>query len=281
MFISLVVATVGRTAELGRLLGSLVQQTHKDFEVIVIDQNPDDRLVVTLKMYSKELDVTYRKEPHRGVSRARNIGASLAQGEILAFPDDDCWYEPQLLDRVRSFFKDAPEYAGLTGRVVDERGTPSTGRWDIDAGDINKFNEWTRSAEATLFLRQTTFERVGGFDSNLGPGSGTPWGACEGDDLILRVLSFGHRIYYDPALNIYHKNTRALNETASLLKAHAYARGMGRVMRMHKYPLWFVGYYCMRSLGGALHAHLTGDQTRARYFLSTFKGRIAGWLSKH
>jgi len=42
--VSFIVATAGRTGELYRLLDSLAAQTHQDIEVVVVDQNPDDRL---------------------------------------------------------------------------------------------------------------------------------------------------------------------------------------------------------------------------------------------
>jgi glycosyltransferase involved in cell wall biosynthesis len=48
MRFSLIVATIGRTAELRSLFESPAVQTHRDFEVIVVDQNPDDRVVQTL-----------------------------------------------------------------------------------------------------------------------------------------------------------------------------------------------------------------------------------------
>ena len=47
--ISLIVATKDRVAELGRLLGSLENQVYREFEVIIVDQNPDDRLEAVLR----------------------------------------------------------------------------------------------------------------------------------------------------------------------------------------------------------------------------------------
>ncbi len=280
MHVSLVVATVERVMELDRLLASLADQTYREFDVVVVDQNPDDRLAAVLERYSGAFSITYHRAESRGVSRARNLGEIVAKGDIISFPDDDCWYAPDLLWQVVSFFSDSGQYDGLTGRVVDETGTPSVGCWDKQAGEISRFNEWRRSAESVIFLRRRAFISAGGFDKHLGPGAGTPWGACEGDDLILRALNTGSRIYYDPTLQVFHPATRQLSDPASLQKAYAYSRGMGRVMRLHNYPFWFVSYYCLRSLGGAVAALLKGDRSGAKYYLITLKGRISGWIGK-
>lgn len=100
--ISLVVATINRTVELERFLASLDTQTYRNFEVIVIDQNPDDRLVPVLCRHAG-LAISHLRSG-RGLSKARNVGLRATKGEIIAIPDDDCWYPPQLLSTVAAWF---------------------------------------------------------------------------------------------------------------------------------------------------------------------------------
>src|ERR1700749_1024458 len=105
--ISLIVASLHRTAELERLLASLETQSFRDFEVIVIDQNPDQRLADVLGKHPV-LNLSHLRCPP-GASRARNMGIKAAQGEIIGFPDDDCWYSTDLLQTVSKWFASHPE----------------------------------------------------------------------------------------------------------------------------------------------------------------------------
>src|SRR5271166_3162469 len=109
--VSLIVATVNRVAELDRLLTSLDRQTYKEFEVIVVDQNPNDRLVPLLAKHPRLSIKHLRCE--RGLSRARNAGLQVAKGEIVAIPDDDCWYPDRLLESVTAWFASHPEFGIL------------------------------------------------------------------------------------------------------------------------------------------------------------------------
>lgn len=98
---SLVLATVGRTHEVERLLCSLDRQEGATFELIVIDQNIDGRPVPYLEPRKTKYPIVHvRSQP--GLSRARNLGLRHVSGSIVAFPDDDCWYPDGLLRRVWS-----------------------------------------------------------------------------------------------------------------------------------------------------------------------------------
>ncbi len=90
---SLIVATIARTDELRRLLVSLTQQEFSDYEVILVDQNEDDRIQNVIVEFTDRLTLIRISSP-KGASRARNSGLPKASGEIIAFPDDDCWYSP-------------------------------------------------------------------------------------------------------------------------------------------------------------------------------------------
>ena len=98
--ISLVVATYGRGKELQPLMTSLAMQTDRRFEVIVVDQNADDRIDSVLEVArGSGLTVHHLHLDTPGLSSARNLGTALARGCIVAYPDDDCWYEPLTLAR--------------------------------------------------------------------------------------------------------------------------------------------------------------------------------------
>ena len=119
MRFSLILATVGRTEELERFLDSLLVQTHRDFEVVVVDQNKDERLLSVLEPYTEKLRLEHLRPGSRGASRARNEGLERASGELFAFPDDDCWYPPDLLARADEVLRVRPDLDGLTGCSVD------------------------------------------------------------------------------------------------------------------------------------------------------------------
>src|ERR1700724_1806988 len=126
---SLVVATLGRTEELGRLFASILDQGLTDIEVIVVDQNPDDRLCPYIENLSKSVACKHIHETGHGVSWARNRGLEAAAGEFVAFPDDDCSYSPGLLRGVADWLRAHPSYGLLAGGSVDDMGTPSGNRW--------------------------------------------------------------------------------------------------------------------------------------------------------
>jgi glycosyltransferase involved in cell wall biosynthesis len=201
MRFSLVLGTVGRTGQVQRFLASLAAQTYRSFELIIVDQNPDDRVVEVARPWQDRLPIRHlRSNP--GLSRARNVGLRYVNGDVVAFPDDDCWYPPDLLDRVARILTAHPESAGLTGRSVDETGRPSMGRWATRAGPLTRFNIWHRGISITIFLRRTVIDRVGGFDEALG--AGAPWGGAEELDYLLRALKAGFGLTYHPDVTVCH-----------------------------------------------------------------------------
>ncbi|HEY4074281.1 MAG TPA: glycosyltransferase family A protein [Herbaspirillum sp.] len=118
MKFSLVLATVGRSEEVARFLASLDAQDYRNFELIVIDQNDDERLAPLLKVYRERFRFLHVRSA-RGLSRARNVGLRLAGGDVIAFPDDDCWYPLGLLQKVASELNGNPDIDGITGRFTD------------------------------------------------------------------------------------------------------------------------------------------------------------------
>jgi len=276
MRFSLILATVGRVEEPKSFLASLDSQTYRDFELIVVDQNPGDRLEAILQPYRKSFSILHLRSA-KGLSRARNVGLKYISGDIVAFPDDDCWYPPDLLRRVFRFFQEHPDTDGLTGCSVDESGELSNGRWDTSVGVLDRFNVWRRGISFSIFLKTQVVREIANFDETLGAGARTRWGSGEETDYLLRALKAGFRLYYDPSFAVYHPRSMERYDESDLKKALRYGCGMGRVLRKHRYPLWFVAYYWLRPLGGAILALGKGNIGKARYYWATLKGRFFGW----
>ncbi|MFN2119332.1 MAG: glycosyltransferase family 2 protein, partial [Anaerolineales bacterium] len=115
MLVSLVLGTKGRTAELSRFLDSVAVQTHAPLEVILVDQNADDRLRPILAAFPQMPLTRLMCEP--GLSRARNMGLAVAKGDVVGFPDDDCWYPPDSLEKVVNCLAEEAAWLGLAGRT--------------------------------------------------------------------------------------------------------------------------------------------------------------------
>ena len=261
----LVVTTVGRVGELSRFLDSLVAQSHKGLRVIVVDQNPDDRLNDALD--GVRLDVL-RLRSRPGLSRARNAALDHLTADVVAFPDDDCVYPEGLLRRVAERLEASPELDGLTGRVADAGGR-SSASWEPDRAILTRANLWNRANSATVFLRRELVERVGRFDEQLGLGSGTPWHSGEEIDYLLRALAAGARIEYDPSLVVEHP---LVPDDASIGRRDGAT--VGYVLRKHRYPLKTRGRMLVRPLGGIALSLARADLDRARYHAATFRGRL-------
>ena len=272
---SLILCTLGRTQEPERFLESLAAQTYRRFELIVVDQNDDDRVAGVLARVRLDRPVLHlRTRP--GLSHARNQALPRVRGEIVAFPDDDCWYAPGLLDQVRQVFGTDSALDGITGMAVDRQGRPSTSRWSRRPGPLTKYNCWWRAVSFTLFIRQRVVQRVGGFDETLGVGAQSPWGSSEEMDYILRALDAGCRIVYCPSLVVGHAHPVDRLDDKAIARAYRYGMGVGRVLRMRRLPMWFCLFMAARPAAGVPLSLLRGHRDDARYHWASLRGRVRG-----
>ena len=251
MTFDLVVATVDRVAELGRFLDSLERQTHRDFRVLVADQNGDDRLHELLERHGS-LRIERLPAP-RGLSRARNVALSHLQADAVAFPDDDCLYPDDLLAHVAARL--APGLDGVTGREP---------WWKTEAAVLTRDNVWNRAISFTVFLRREVVEEVGRFDEQLG----LPSSSGEEIDYLIRAVDAGARIEYDPSIVVEHPRKDA---ELALVGARDGA-SIGYILRKHRYPPSVVARMLLRPAGGVVV-----DPRRASFHLATLRGRLRGY----
>jgi GT2 family glycosyltransferase len=274
-FFSLVVATVGRTAELEKFLESLMKQTFRSFEVIIVDQNPAGTLEPLLAKFADSIPLIHVYSA-LGLSRARNRGLKCVSGFYVGFPDDDCWYEENTLEQAHSVLMRDESLIGVSGMVLDERGDKVMGRWPDTIQAMGKNNVFKTAISFSFFVKAEVSMNIGGFDEELGLGSGTPWGSAEETDFLVRALQHGAMRYLP---DLVFRHPKKLDNPELLLKrSYSYGAGFGRVLQKNQFPLSVVALYLTRPLLGCVLKFIQFDFLTSRFYFSTFRGRLSGWM---
>lgn len=252
--LSLIVPTIGRERDIVRLLDSLCAQTSKDFETIVVDQSKHPNYIdAILAKYDEFLNIKHVVHKERGAAKARNEGVLHATGGILGWPDDDCWYESQVVEKVLELFSSKP-ISVLLGTPLTEDGQLYNRRVPKSDKKVGVQEILNFGIEWSIFVRKDIFLKVTGYDQRIGPGAGTIWAAGESSDLCLQIISHDKNIRYSPAIRIHHPQSRATTSDAAQ-KAYRYAYGMGALCKKNNLSTkdlsqYFWGY--LRALGWAL-----------------------------
>jgi glycosyltransferase involved in cell wall biosynthesis len=180
--VSVIIPTYNRAAWVKEAAGSVLAQTFRDYELLVVDDGSTDATLEALVSLDGPLKVL-RLERRRGVSAARNLGAAAARGDWLAFLDsDDLWLSDKLTRQV-DFLRAHPDLVICqTEEIWIRNGVrvnpPETHR--KAGGDIflQSLQRCSVSPSAVM-LHRRLFEALGGFDETLP--------AAEDYDLWLRV----------------------------------------------------------------------------------------------
>jgi GT2 family glycosyltransferase len=204
--VSVVVAAKGRDQLLYECLEGLARQTlERDrFEVVLVDDlspEPLDRLAERAR---NELGLTVRYTRTTvggGPAPACNLGASLAQAQILAFTDSDCRPHPGWLAAGLAAFTD-PAIGLVAGPCLPKPGQP------LKMTSKRFFHESEHPTYPTMnvFYPRAVFERLGGFDVRLTVRD--PFDravGCSDTDLAWRIIEAGYAKRFVPQAIIYHE----------------------------------------------------------------------------
>jgi GT2 family glycosyltransferase len=291
----LILATLGRRDELRNFLESLKNQTYKNFELIIVDQNETNLIEGLIEEYSSYFIIHHIKIKEKGLSLARNVGIKYlnsilkdnqTQEIILAFPDDDCEYPKTLLeDVVKSFEALGNKYHILTGISIDKKTLKiSSGRFEKHNCEINCNNFLRNAISFTIFIRHRgSIELL--FDENLGVGSS--FGSAEESDYLYRLLKLGFKAYYYPEkIKVYHPQKRSnFKDPNDRYKAFYYGKGLGALFKKHLIKggdlclvPQFLKLFFIRPIGGMLLGLLKLDLDMFLYYKNILLARWVGLL---
>jgi glycosyltransferase involved in cell wall biosynthesis len=162
--ISVVIATYQRHVLLSTCIEALASQSYSDpFEVVVISDGPDDRLVAlseTWKLPPNVRLVLLSNERKSGPAAARNLGWRSSHGELVVFTDDDCIADTNLLTSYWNYYLDnGRKNICMKGTVVVPV-SPSP-------SDYERNVSWLQVAElvtANCAVTRDVLKMIGGFD---------------------------------------------------------------------------------------------------------------------
>lgn len=223
--LSVVICTRDRPGDLERGIKALMASEDKDFELIVVDNAPQDD--GTARVVESFPGVRYVVEPRPGLDIARNAGAKAAKGEIVAYTDDDVEVAPTWTCRIKEAFAD-PKVMAVTGLVIPSRLETESQYlfekyWSFNKGYLPRDfdQEWFRAhlsfgapvweigAGANMAFRKDIFLLAGWFDERLDVGAS----GCSGDsEMWYRVLAEGWNCQYLPQLVVYHYHRKTMKE---------------------------------------------------------------------
>jgi len=159
-FFSVVIATYNRAELLKRAIESLIKQTEKDWEAIVVDDGSEDDTEVQILPYlSMNKNVKYFKKEHSGVSLTKNKGVHLSKGQFITFLDSDDTYAPNHLEsRKQLLLKDETIeflYGGLN--VLGSQYVPNRFNY------LEKVHLNSCVAGGTFFVKRETILSLNGY----------------------------------------------------------------------------------------------------------------------
>lgn len=233
--VSVVLASRDRPELLRDSVASILAGNDLPAELIVIDQSARPNSTLATMSVPAGCRLRYHLSPVRGLSRANNLGMTLASQDLIAFTHDDVIVEPDWLGVLVETLATSSGEVVVTGRVLPA----------ADRGGEDGFAPSTISSTArriyrgrirddviypmNLAVHRRTLLAVNGFDERLGPG--TPYPAAEDNDLGYRLLEAGHPIIYEPAATVHHRAWRSRAEQTRLQLS--YGRGQGAFYAKH------------------------------------------------
>lgn len=278
---SVIVCTYNRAESLRDTLQGLQAQTVGSglaFEVVVVDNNSRDHTPVVVEALARERRglVRYIFEPVQGLSHARNRGIREARGELLAFTDDDVvpdagWVEAlwQAAERFQAdgvggrilplWAKQPPAWLAGQRLVLESLAILDGGPEPV----MNGIHTAHRIYGANMAFRQSVFEQLGGFRTDLGV-VGSKQMRGDETELLVRAHQAGKRLVYAPQAVVHHK-VPAERMRLSYLRQLRFYEGRSSVVRgevaSKPFPRWLVRQ-CGEHLLGSMWAYGTGRRSR-------------------
>ena len=209
MRFSVIIPVYNKGPYVSKAIKSVLGQTFRDFELIVVDDGSSDDSFQQAKAVLDSTTVKYRLvcQENAGVSTTRNNGVAVSGGEYICFLDADDWWAPTFLEKMNQFVLDYPE-AGIYGTnyYYVKNGRQSVCVTTAETGYINYCRVYAEKLQMPLWtgavcVPRSVFDEFGGFRSHLRLG--------EDFDLWIRIVLKYKVAFLNEPLSFYFQDSDA------------------------------------------------------------------------
>ena len=188
---SIVTVTFNSENTLRRTVMSLIDQTEKDFEYIIIDGKSNDNTINIIKSYEKVffdkgIKFYHKSEPDKGIYDAMNKAIKLCKGRYIAFINSDDWYELNTLEIIKSYISNSPVdlYHGKLNLYDQKANYLQT----ISPKGESVVSRKMPFFHPTCFISKRVYDKLNGFNLN--------YKICADYEFIIRLLSLNVKTEY-------------------------------------------------------------------------------------
>lgn len=184
-YYSIIIPTLNEEKYLPRLLTSLSKQNHKNFEIIIVDGNSQDKTKEKAKEFNNKFDIYFFENSRKNVAYQRNFGANKAKGDYLVFLDADAGILPTFIKKLDKFITSKKGLVFVPYMGSDRNDTQTKMIFSF----INVIIETSQnvgkpfSAGGAIVFERNFFNKIGGFNEKVF--------ISEDHELIQRAFKWG------------------------------------------------------------------------------------------
>lgn len=219
--VSIIIPTYNRAQLIVRAIESVINQTFKDWELIIVDDGSVDNTELVISNNFKSESIKYFKKEKSGVSFARNYGVQKATGKIIAFLDSDDEMHPNFLEKMAHHFNTNPSmdfsWCGvryLSKLTNNDYATLKTVEWypeeETKSKPITKYASIMKVGSGYgLTIKRECFLEVGGFDESLPT-------AVDADLMVRLAVKYNYKPLREILVNVFVDADNKLTEKFAL-----------------------------------------------------------------
>lgn len=194
IYFSIVIPALNEEKFIPKLLGDIKNQVDRDFEVIVVDGNSEDRTRDIVQAQDKYYPMKIFKVDKRNVSFQRNYGAAKAKGEYLVFLDADARINKFFIKNLKKTIEKKKGLVFIPCIIPDESSARSIFKLANFIIELSQFTNKPLSSGGSMIWEKNLFTRIGGFDEKIF--------LAEDHSIVQKALKWSVRANFMPKVKV-------------------------------------------------------------------------------